>query len=73
QPRRDEEEHEFESRVLGYTRGKKNDPFRGIKITDGMLAPDSTIISQIRNVTKDRNGLWIQIRVLLHPVLVEGR
>ncbi|GAF99069.1 unnamed protein product, partial [marine sediment metagenome] len=25
-------------------------------ITDGILAPDSTIISQVRNVTKDRSG-----------------
>ncbi len=49
------EESEFESRILGCTGREKNDPFRGIKITDGMLAPDSTIISQVTNVTRDRN------------------
>ena len=56
QPKGYREEFEFESRVLAYTGREKNDPFRGIKITDGILAPDSTIISQVRNVTKDRSG-----------------
>lgn len=50
------EEREFESRLLGYTSREKNDPFRGIKITDGTLPLDSTIISQVKNVTKDRSG-----------------
>jgi len=56
QPTGYREEFEFESRVLGYTGRGKNDPFRGIKIADGILPPEPTIISQIRNVTKDRNG-----------------
>jgi len=49
------EEFEFESNVLGCT-DAKNDPFRGIKIRDGLLPSDSTIITEVKNVTKDRNG-----------------
>ena len=56
QPTGYREEFEFESRVLGYTGREKNDLFRGIKITDGILPSDSTIISQVKNVTKDRSG-----------------
>jgi len=56
QPTGYREEFEFEFRVLRYTGRGKNDPFRGIKIADGILPPEPTIISQIRNVTKDRNG-----------------
>lgn len=56
QPKGYREELEFESRLLGYTGRGKNDPFRGIKVTDGILPPESTIVSQIRNVTKDRSG-----------------
>lgn len=56
QPMEYREEFEFESRLLGSTDREKNDPFRGIKITDGVLPSDSTIISQIKNVTKDRSG-----------------
>jgi len=49
------EEFEFESKVLGCT-DAKNDPFRGIKIRDGILPSDSTIITKVKNVTKDRSG-----------------
>ena len=45
------EENEFESTVLGYKDGK-DDPFRGIKIRDKILGNDSTIIREIRNVSK---------------------
>ena len=45
------EENEFESAVLGYKDGK-DDPFRGIKIRDKILENDSTIIREIRNVSK---------------------
>lgn len=45
------EENEFESIVLGYKDGK-DDPFRGIKIRDKILGNDSTIIREIRNVSK---------------------
>jgi hypothetical protein len=48
-------EYEFESRVLGYKDGK-DDPFRAIKIRDVHLQADSTVIREVRNVTKDRNG-----------------
>ena len=48
------EENEFESAVLGYKDGK-DDPFRGIKTRDKILENDSTIIREIRNVSK-KNG-----------------
>lgn len=56
QPKGYREELEFESRLLGYTGKGKNDPFRGVKVMDGILPSGSTVVSQVRNVTKGRNG-----------------
>jgi CRISPR-associated protein Csm5 len=57
-PKNHREENEFEAKVLGY-KDAKNDPFRGIKIKDGYLPHDSTIIREVRNVSK-RNGGRLQ-------------
>lgn len=50
-PKNYKEEYAFESKVLGY-RDAKYDPFRGMKIRDKSLTEDSTIIREIRNVSK---------------------
>lgn len=50
-PKNYKEEYTFESKMLGY-RDAKNDPFRGMKIRDKSLVEDSTIIREIRNVSK---------------------
>lgn len=34
----------------------KKDPFRGVRIKDGHLPPNATIISKVVNVGKDKNG-----------------
>lgn len=52
------EENEFELMVLGYKDGK-DDPFRGLKIRDKSLNGNSTIIREVRNVSK-RNGSMLQ-------------
>lgn len=49
------EENEFEGKLLSYRDGK-NDPFRGIKIRDKTLPNDSTIIREVRNVSKKNGG-----------------
>lgn len=57
-PKYPKEEYEFESRVLGY-KDAKNDPFRGIKLKDGHLKENTTIIREVRNVSK-KNGNMLQ-------------
>lgn len=54
-PRDAKEEYEFESKVLGYKDGK-NDPFRGMRIRDGFLGEDDTIVREVKNVSKGRKG-----------------
>ena len=36
---------------------EKDDPFRGIKVTDGILPLNFTIISQVKNVIKNGDGI----------------
>ena len=57
-PKSSREENEFESKVLG-NKDAKNDPFRGIKIKDGYLPHDSTIVREVNNVSR-RNGGRLQ-------------
>jgi CRISPR-associated protein Csm5 len=54
-PKDYKEEYTFESKVLGY-KDAKNDPFRGIKIRDTTLQNDSTIIRNVRNVSRKNGG-----------------
>ena len=54
-PKDSKEEYKFESKVLGY-KDAKNDPFRGIKIRDKTLQDDSTIIRDVKNVSKKSGG-----------------
>lgn len=55
EPKSPKEEYAFESKVLGY-KDAKNDPFRGVKIRDKSLENDSTVIREIRNVSKGNGG-----------------
>lgn len=55
-PKTFKEEYQFEAKVLGY-KDAKNDPFRGVKIRDRTLRNDSTIIREVRNMTKKNGGL----------------
>jgi CRISPR-associated protein Csm5 len=55
EPRNSKEEYAFESKVLGY-KDAKNDPFRGVKIRDKSLENNSTVIREIRNVSKGDQG-----------------
>ncbi|HDO26424.1 MAG TPA: type III-A CRISPR-associated RAMP protein Csm5 [Nitrospirae bacterium] len=50
------EEREFESKVLRY-KDAKNDPFRGIKIRDASLSGNSTIVREVRNVSRKEGVL----------------
>lgn len=50
------EENEFESIVLGYKDGK-DDPFRGLKIRDKIINDYSTIVREVKNVSKKRGGI----------------
>ncbi|MGR3318190.1 MAG: type III-A CRISPR-associated RAMP protein Csm5 [Candidatus Anammoxibacter sp.] len=54
-PKYPREEYEFESKVLG-CKDAKNDPFRGIKIADAHLENDSTIIREVKNVSRRNDG-----------------
>ncbi|MGR3220092.1 MAG: type III-A CRISPR-associated RAMP protein Csm5 [Candidatus Anammoxibacter sp.] len=54
-PKYPKDEYEFESKVLG-CKDAKNDPFRGIKISDAHLKNDSTIIREIKNVSRRNDG-----------------
>ena len=55
-PKGFKEEYEFESKVLGY-KDEKKDPFRGLKIRDNTLESGSTIIREVRNVSKKSGGV----------------
>lgn len=54
-PRNYKDERQFESKLLG-CRDAKEDPFRGLTIRDISLEADSTIIREIRNVSKTGQG-----------------
>ncbi|NIR51599.1 type III-A CRISPR-associated RAMP protein Csm5 [candidate division KSB1 bacterium] len=46
---------QFESQVLGHNNAK-NDPFRALKVEDVYLDNGSTIVSEIKNMSKDKRG-----------------
>ncbi len=55
------DDRKIEAHILGSTNPRgfldaKKDPFRAIKIKDGFLPPNATIISKVVNVGKDKNG-----------------
>lgn len=54
-PKGSKEEYAFESQVLDYRDGK-NDPFRAIKLSDVSLKHDSTIVREVQNMSKSRDG-----------------
>jgi CRISPR-associated protein Csm5 len=54
-PKDSKEEYAFESQVLGYKDGK-DDPFRAIKLSNVPLKHDVTIVREVRNLSKKRDG-----------------
>ena len=51
----------------------KKDPFRAIKISDGFLALGSTVILKIVNVSKDKSGELISLKIqMLNEVTYSG-